>query len=156
MLIVMLIQFVEFLVFLGFVLQLVFGYFLVCFDWQQCWYMVSDVVLCICEGFYQVCEQMMIVVNVQNMLVKQGLLQKFFGMLDFEVYVVGGGGFLLVEEGELEDLYCGVFCGFDNVEEICDLICGVLVWYCDVGLGDFGDVVCVVFLCCFLVVIVVV
>lgn len=133
------IQLVELLALPGFLLQLAFGYFLVRLDWQQRWYMVSDVALRIREGLYQVREQTMTVANVQNMSVKQGPLQKLFGMSDLEVHVAGGGGSSSAEEGESEDLHRGVFRGLDNAEEIRDLIRAALARHHDAGLGDPGD-----------------
>ncbi|MEM1248244.1 MAG: PH domain-containing protein [Acidobacteriota bacterium] len=135
-----LIQLVELVALPGFVLQLAFGYFLVRLDWQQRWYMVSDVALRIREGLYQVREQTMTVANVQNMSVKQGPLQKLFGMKDLEVHVAGGGGSSSAEEGESEDLHRGIFRGLDNAEEIRDLIRAALARHRDAGLGDPGDV----------------
>lgn len=133
-----LIQLLELLALPGFALQLVFGYFLVRLDWQQRWYMVSDAALRIREGLYQVREQTMTVANVQNMSVKQGPLQKLFGISDLEVHVAGGGS-TTGEEGESENLHRGVFRGLDNAEEIRDLVRAALARHRDAGLGDPGD-----------------
>ncbi len=134
-----LIQLVELIALPGFVLQLVFGYFLVRLDWEQRWYMVSDFALRIREGLLQVREQTMTVANVQNMSVKQGPLQKLFGISDLEVHVAGGGGSQLGEEEEDDDLHRGVFKGLDNAEEIRDLVRASLAAHRDAGLGDPGD-----------------
>lgn len=59
--------------------------------WELHWYMVGDEFLRIRQGIWWVHEQTMTVARIQNMEVRRGPIQKFFGIADLEVHTAGGG-----------------------------------------------------------------
>lgn len=99
------------------------------------WYLVSDRALRIREGIYSIREQTMTVANIQNMAIKQGPIQRFFGISDLEVRTAGGGK---TEQGDAKanDPHLGSLTGIDNAQEVRDLILASLSRHRDAGLGD--------------------
>lgn len=71
--------------------QLVFTGLLLKLSWELRWYMVGERSLRIRHGLWSVREQTMTIANIQNMVVRQGPLQRFFGFSDLEVHTAGGG-----------------------------------------------------------------
>ncbi len=71
--------------------QLVFTGVSLRLAWEQRWYLVGERSLRIRHGLWSVREQTMTIVNIQNMIVRQGPLQRLFGISDLEVHTAGGG-----------------------------------------------------------------
>ncbi|MCH7666278.1 MAG: PH domain-containing protein [Acidobacteria bacterium] len=71
--------------------QLVFTGVSLRLAWEQRWYLVGERSLRIRHGLWSVREQTMTIANIQNMVVRQGPLQRLFGISDLEVYTAGGG-----------------------------------------------------------------
>lgn len=96
----------------GYLLQLPFTFCLVRLDYRYRWYVVTDRSLRIREGVMRVREQTMSFANVQNLTVRQGPLQRLFGIADLQVRSAGGGGRSSGEEGSQgHDLHLGFFRG---------------------------------------------
>jgi len=84
--------FFEGLAVLAWVSQLLFTGLLLKLSWELRWYLVGEESLRIRHGLWSVREQTMTIANIQNMRVRQGPVQRFFGISDLEVQTAGGGG----------------------------------------------------------------
>ena len=103
--------------------------------YEMRWYMVNDRALRIRYGIYSVREQTMTVVNIQNMAVKRGPLQRLFGIADLEIRTASGAG----SDDDDEALSRGLLQGLDNAEQVRDLLLASLRRSRDAGLGDPDD-----------------
>lgn len=109
----------------GFVAQLPLGPFLVRLDYEMRWYVVTDRSLRIREGILRIREQTMTFHNIQNLSIRQGPLQRLFGIEDLKVRTAGGGNSLGGDSGEhsaLEDMHEGFFRGVESAAAIRDAI----------------------------------
>ncbi|MEM6796319.1 MAG: PH domain-containing protein [Acidobacteriota bacterium] len=107
-----------------FVLNAAFTWALLTLDFRNRWYMVTDRSLRIREGLWTIRERTMTFSNVQNISVRQGPVQRLFGIADLRVQSAGGGS---EESGsgagsKSDNLHVGVFRGVDNAEQLRDLI----------------------------------
>jgi uncharacterized membrane protein YdbT with pleckstrin-like domain len=108
-------------------------------DYRYRWYMVSDTSLRIREGLLRVREQTMTHANIQNLAIRQGPLQRLFGISDLRVRTAGGGhrgGGSEQESSEGASMHLGYLRGVDNAAEIRDLILDRMRRLRDSGLGD--------------------
>ncbi len=105
-------------------------------DYQLRWYIVTDRSLRIREGLVHISEKTMSFSNIQNISVKQGPIQRLFGIADVEVRTAGGGSSAPGQEGRSADTHLGYFRGVDNAEEIRDTILARVRMLRDSGLGD--------------------
>lgn len=122
---------------LFYLVQLPASFLMLRFGYEMRWYMVSDRALRIREGIFKVREQTMTVANIQNMSVRQGPLQKLFGIADLEVRTAGGGRSRGKEEGsQSASLHRGVLRGLGDAWEVRDLLRAALGRHRDSGLGD--------------------
>ena len=121
----------------GYLLQLVGTGLLLTLNWGMRWYMVSDESLRIREGLVRVREQTMTVANIQNMRVRQGPLQRLFGLSELEVHTAGGGG-RAPDEGKRGDrnLHVGHFRGLEDAWALRDRLRDTLARHRASGLGD--------------------
>lgn len=119
-----------------FVVQVPFSYLVLRLGYEMRWYMVSDRALRIRYGVYSVREQTMTVVNIQNMAVKRGPLQRLFGIADLEIRTASGGG---SDDDDEDSLSRGLLQGLDNAEELRNLLLASLRQSRDAGLGDPDD-----------------
>lgn len=128
----------EWLAIAGFVAQLPLSFLLVALDYRYRWYLTTDRSLRIREGIWKVQERTMTFSNIQNVEIRQGPLQRFFGIADLRVQTAGGGGRQKEAGGESagDDLHVGHFRGIDNAPEIRDSILARLRRLRDAGLGD--------------------
>ncbi len=128
----------EYLAIVGFLLQLPVSFLLVALDYRYRWYLTTDRSLRIREGLWKVQERTMTFSNIQNVEIRQGPLQRLFGIADLRVQTAGGGG----KEGDGDsessgdDLHVGHFRGVANAAEIRDAILAQLRRLRDSGLGD--------------------
>ncbi len=118
-----------------FVVQVPFSYLVLRLGYEMRWYMVSDRALRIRHGVYSVREQTMTVVNIQNMAVKRGPLQRLFGIADLEIRTASGAA----SDDDDEGLSRGLLQGLDNAEELRNLLLASLRQSRDAGLGDPDD-----------------
>jgi membrane protein YdbS with pleckstrin-like domain len=129
----------ETLAIVGLAIQIPLTYVLTRLDYHYRWYMTTDRSLRIREGIVNVREQTMMFSNVQNVAIRQGPLQRAFGISDVEVRSAGGGGASEKSDrgaSRKDDLHLGYFRGVSNPEEIRDLILEHLRRLKDRGLGD--------------------
>jgi len=126
----------------GFLAQLPMSFFMVRLDYRYRWYMVTDTTLRIREGLFSVREQTMTFANIQNLSIRQGPLQRLFGIADLRVRTAGGGESSKGGEeiAESANMHLGYFRGVDNAAEIRDLIGHRMRGQRDAGLGDPDEV----------------
>ena len=126
-----------------FLVQLPLSFLMVRLDYRYRWYMITDTSLRIREGLLSVRERTMTFANIQNLSLKQGPIQRLFGISDLQVRTAGGGsesvGESKKELAEAMNMHIGYFRGVDNAEEIRDLILGRMRGLRDTGLGDPDD-----------------
>jgi membrane protein YdbS with pleckstrin-like domain len=112
------------------------SYLMVHLNYQLRWYIVTDRSLRIREGLLNISEKTMSFANIQNISVRQGPLQRVFGIADVEVRTAGGGASHAGHEAGGTDMHLGYFRGVDNAEEIRDAILARVRDLRDSGLGD--------------------
>jgi membrane protein YdbS with pleckstrin-like domain len=132
-----------------FLLQLPFTFMMVDLDYRYRWYMITDTSLRIREGLLSVREQTMTFANIQNLSIRQGPLQRVFGIADLQVRTAGGGGGESGGQGGKQqsksaNMHLGFFRGVDRAGEIRDAILNCLRGQRDSGLGNPDDPAAVV------------
>ena len=122
----------------AFLAFLPFSFLMVTLDFRYRWYMVSDRSLRIREGLMQVKEKTMTFKNIQNLSIRQGPIQRLFGIADLEVRTAGGGAGQSPQghQGLGEEMHVATFRGVDDAESIRDLIYHHLETSGGAGLGD--------------------
>lgn len=123
--------------------EVVVGWMFIRLDYEMRWYMLSDRAIRIREGILTIREKTIALANVQNLAVRQGPLQRFFGIADVEVKTAGGGGSsseLQTKKSGAEPMHVAYFRGVANAEEIRDLIREGVRVQRDAGLGDPDEV----------------
>jgi len=125
---------------IAFLAQIPVSLFLVLLDWEMRFYIVTDRSLRIREGVWRVNEMTMTFDNVQEVSIRQGPVERLFGISNLRVRTAGGGAGSSSgsEHGESEEKsgHIGYFRGVDNAPEIRDLILERLKRLRDAGLGD--------------------
>jgi len=124
-----------------YLIQLPLSFLMVRLDYRYRWYMTTDTSLRIREGITTVRERTMTFANIQNLSLKQGPIQRLFGISDLQVRTAGGGGAESSDESkkgrsEADNMHLGYFRGVDNAEEIRDLVLAQMRGMRDSGLGD--------------------
>lgn len=106
-------------------------------DYENRWYMMTDRSMRIREGLTHIREQTIMFANVQNVSIRQGPLQRLFGIEDLEVRTAGGGGGKQKpgEQAAEDKLHTGYFHGVANAAEIRDVILARLKEVRGAGLG---------------------
>jgi membrane protein YdbS with pleckstrin-like domain len=127
---------------LGLAAQIPFTLLVTVLDFEMRWYMVTDRSLRIREGITSVREKTMTFANIQNIVVRQGPLQRLLGIADVEVRNAGGGG--SAEDGSgnahgSDPVHVGYFRGVDDADAIRDLLLEGVRRQRDAGLGDPDD-----------------
>ena len=107
-------------------------------NFEQRWYMVSDRSLRIREGLIKLQEKTMTFANVQQVSIRQGPIQRLFGIADLEVATAGGGGH--TSETVENDAHTAYFRGIADAERVRDFIQQRVRQFRDAGLGDHDDV----------------
>jgi len=129
-----------------FLLQLPLTYAVVRLNYELRWYIVTDRSLRIREGVASIRETTMTFANIQNLSIRQGPVQRLFGIADLRVRTAGGGSDDEGAEsgqpgGKGESMHVGYFRGVDNATEIRDLILTHVRSLGDSGLGEARSVV---------------
>ncbi len=124
--------------------QIPVSFLMVGLDYRYRWYMITDASLRIREGITTVRERTMTFANIQNLSLRQGPVQRLFGIADLQVRTAGGGGAETSSDGsketsEADNMHLGYFRGVDNAEDIRDLILDRMRGLRDSGLGDPDD-----------------
>ncbi|MEJ2580514.1 MAG: PH domain-containing protein [Acidobacteriota bacterium] len=129
---------IEIIGIVGFLAQLPVSLTAVILDWELRWYIVTDRSLRIREGVRKVSEMTMTFDNVQDVSIRQGPVERLFGISNLRVRTAGGGGRTGSHEAESEEKsgHIGYFRGVDNAPAIRDLILERLKRLRDSGLGD--------------------
>jgi membrane protein YdbS with pleckstrin-like domain len=121
----------------AFLATLPLSYLMVHLDYELRWYIVTDRSLRVREGLVQVREQTISFANVQNVSIRQGPLQRAFGIADVVVRTAGGGtGGAAHGDQKGRDMHLGYFRGVDNAEQIRDAVLARVRKLRDSGLGD--------------------
>lgn len=115
------IVFFEVIAWAGFLGQAIGGFLLQRLDWEQRWYLVSDRSLRVREGILRLHEKTTTFANIQNVSIRQGPLQRWFGIADVEVKSAGGGGAKKDEPGH-DDLHTVWLRGVSDAEALRDTI----------------------------------
>jgi uncharacterized membrane protein YdbT with pleckstrin-like domain len=123
---------------IGFLVQLPLSLVPVILDWEMRWYIVTDRSLRIREGVWKVSEMTLTFANVQEVSIRQGPIERLFGIANLRVRTAGGGGRVNPHEPQSEEKsgHIGFFRGVDNAPAIRDLILERLKRLRDAGLGD--------------------
>jgi membrane protein YdbS with pleckstrin-like domain len=74
----------------GFLLQLPLSILPVILDWELRWYIVTDRSLRIREGVWKVSEMTLTFANVQEVSIRQGPVERLFGIANLRVRTAGG------------------------------------------------------------------
>ncbi len=123
-----------------FLVQIPLSFLMVRLDYRYRWYMITDTSLRIREGLMTVREKTMTFANIQNLSLRQGPVQRVFGISDLQVRTAGGGADVAGESkkdlAEALNMHIGYFRGVDNADEIRDLILVQMRGMRDSGLGD--------------------
>jgi len=106
-------------------------------DYEMRWYIVTDRSLLIREGVWEQREITLTFANAQNVHVKQGPVQRIFGISNVEVDTAGGGGKSREEKGTHR--HRAVIRGIEDPIEIRDRILSLLRHHRTAGLGDPDD-----------------
>lgn len=126
----------------GVIAQMPFTFYLVKFDYELRWYIVTDRSLRIRSGVREIREMTMTFANIQNTSIHQGPLQRILGLADVMVRTAGGGEAAEAhaqQKGAGHLMHVGYFHGVDNAGEIRDLLKERLRRYRDTGLGDSDE-----------------
>jgi len=103
------------------------------------WYVLTDRSLRIRRGIWVIHETTISFENVQNVEVRQGPLQRFFGIADVIVQTAGGGGSRSHGKGDASGTFgahVGVLEGIDNADAIRNQILAAVERTRQAGLGD--------------------
>jgi membrane protein YdbS with pleckstrin-like domain len=101
------------------------------------WYVISDRSLRIRRGIWTIRETTLTFENIQNVTVRQGPLQRYFGIANLLVETAGGGPSGLDAHGaKTTSGHCGVIEGIADAQRIRELIMNRLRTSVTAGLGD--------------------
>ena len=125
-----------------FPVQLVVSGILLRLDWELRSYQVSDTAISIREGLYRQREQTMTIANIQNMVIRQGPIQRLLGISDLEISTAGGGSAAQENDGGdySKGLHIGRIAGIEEAPALRDRLRSALASQRDPGLGDPDDV----------------
>jgi hypothetical protein len=110
-------------------------------SWELRWYLVGEECLRIREGLWRLTEQTMTISKIQNMTVRQGPLQKLFGIEDLEIHTAGGGASSKKSGhgGEDQGVHQGVFRGIEDATALRNRIQTQLASFRGAGLGGHEE-----------------
>jgi hypothetical protein len=122
----------------GFAIQAIGSLILLRLDWEQRWYLLSDRSLRIREGLIRMHEKTTTFANIQNISIRQGPLQRLFGIADLEVRSAGGGSQSDTDTGA-DHLHTTWIRGVADGTAIRDTILDRVRRAAGTGLGDPDD-----------------
>jgi PH (Pleckstrin Homology) domain-containing protein len=111
-------------------------------DYELRWYVVTDRAARLREGIVSLTEMTFTLVNVQDIRIRQGPLQRALGLADVELRTAGGSEGPAAGAGHGQhgrNLHLARFSGVANAEEIRDLVLERMRRVRDAGLGDPDD-----------------
>jgi len=121
------------------VLPDILAYIAIHLRYDTTWYVLSDRSMRLRRGVVFIRETTITFENIQNVTVRQGPLQRLFGVADVVVETAGGGGGHPGKGGPSLSAHTGVFEGVDDAPAIRDLILERVRKARGAGLGDEGD-----------------
>ncbi len=124
--------------------QLPLTFSLLRLDYELRWYIVTDRAARLREGIMTLREMTFTLANVQDIRIRQGPLQRLFGLADVELRTAGGGEAPVGQAGrgaEARNLHLARFRGVANANMIRDLVVDRMKKARGAGLGDPDDVV---------------
>ena len=125
--------------------QLPLTFAIIRLDYQLRWYVVTDRAARLREGVLSLTEMTFTLVNVQDIRIVQGPLQRLLGLADVELRTAGGSDGSPARSGHggalSRNLHLARFRGVDNAEMIRDLVLERMKRARDAGLGDPDDAV---------------
>ena len=99
------------------------GYFIIRLEYDMRYYILTDRSLRVRKGVLTIVEQTMTFVNIQNIKVSQGPVERMYGISSLIVETAGGGGTVSPEQGGGGPNYHrAVLSGLENAESVRDLI----------------------------------
>lgn len=118
---------------------LAFGFVVIRLDYELRTYLITDRSLRVREGALQVRELTLSYVNVQNVTLEQGPLERLFGFANVVVETAGGGGPTAAQHAGSTG-HRAVLRGLTDAEAVRDLIrARLLTVHKTAGLGDADD-----------------
>jgi membrane protein YdbS with pleckstrin-like domain len=121
------------------VLPDIVAYIAIHLRYDTTWYVLSERSMRIRRGIWTIHETTITYENVQNVVVRQGPLQRYFGIAVVVVQTAGGGGGTGHEGGKGQSAtpaHVGLLEGLDNAAEVRDLILARIRGSRAGGLGD--------------------
>ena len=115
----------------------VIAYVAIHLRYDTTWYVLTDRSLRIRRGIWVLHETTISFENVQNVEVRQGPLQRYFGIADVVVQTAGGGARQSKgESGTTVNAHTGILQGLDDAQEVRNLILDRVQRSRSAGLGD--------------------
>jgi len=114
----------------------IFAYIAVHVRYDTMWYVHSDRSVRIRRGIWSIHETTITFENVQNVTVRQGPIQRHFGIADVIIETAGGGGAAAGAQGASVGGHIGLIEGVGNAAEIRDLIMDKVRRSRSAGLGE--------------------
>jgi len=112
-------------------------------DYDLRWYVVTDRAARLREGVLTLTEMTFTLVNVQDIRIRQGPLQRLLGLADVEMRTAGGADTSAAHGGQgtslSRNLHLARFSGVDDAEGIRDLVLERMKRAREAGLGDPDD-----------------
>lgn len=100
------------------------------------WYLLSDRSMRIRRGIWTIHETTITYENIQNVSVRQGPVQRYFGIADLVVQTAGGGAASSHGEGGSVSWHVGLLEGIANVAEVRELVMAKWRSSRAAGIGD--------------------
>lgn len=124
-----------------FPIQLIVSGVVLGLDWELRSYQVNDLAVRIREGLFRQREQTMTIANIQNMVIRQGPLQRILGISNLEIHTAGGGSASSDDDTKdhTKGLHVGRIVGIENAESLRNRLRAALARQRDSGLGDPDD-----------------
>ena len=125
------------------IVQLPITFVLIRLDYELRWYVVTDRAARLREGVLTLTEMTFTLVNVQDIRIRQGPVQRLLGLADVEMRTAGGADTSAVHGSHgaslSRNLHLARFSGVDNAQGIRDLVLRRMKQARDAGLGDPDD-----------------
>ena len=123
--------------------QLPLTFAIIRLDYRLRWYVVTDRAARLREGVLTLTEMTFTLLNVQDIRIQQGPLQRLLGLADVELRTAGGSDASPTHSGHgsstSRNLHLARFRGVDNAPVIRDLVLERMKRARDAGLGDPDD-----------------
>jgi len=114
----------------------VVAYLAIHLRYDTTWYVMSDRSLRIRHGIWVIQESTITFENVQNVAVRQGPLQRHYGIADLTIDTAGGGGGTAHGKGGTTNMHRGVIAGIADAPELRDQVMARVRQSRAAGLGD--------------------